>query len=255
MAEKIVTKFNDLSKDEVQDLALCLRSKMYKIVSSTPNQNNVPEGIIDVFCQADTYHFILDDSDANFEYFSLIFASGVNLVLVPIGVYGLSLKHQTYFPLQLNSFGRAFIMTSYQDFCSACGLIDSPQSKEKFQSVLAIREHFIRMIFLYYYNLNDQYNSIMAWSARHPDSPTRKIAEAVKFKRMEVGEQKDKSEVYFKNDFDESAFNYLIQCGARWDTVFYQAQAKSLNAPTTQKKSDVSTNNNLFSFYKTLILS
>jgi hypothetical protein len=226
MEEKIIGKPNDLSIIEFKDLALSLRNGTYSILLSTPTEENMPEGIIKSFTRRDTYQYILDDPEANFECFALAFPSGKTSVVVPIGVYGVTAAHQVYFPLQLSAFGRAFIMMSFDGFNAIYTTNSAGDNKSKFALLLGVREELIERIFHYYYSLDEKFNSVMAWPARNPSSPTRKIAERMLFNRIEFGDINNRSEVYSTKDLWGRELSYLIECSSRWEAAF-EAQHKS----------------------------
>lgn len=115
MGKKVIAKLNDLSVVEFRDLALSLRNCTYSILSSKLTEGNMPEGIIKSFTTREAYRYILDDPEADFECFALAFPSGEASVIIPIGVYGVTAAHQVYFPLQVNSFCRIFIMMSFDE--------------------------------------------------------------------------------------------------------------------------------------------
>lgn len=248
MEEKIIGKPNDLSMIEFQDLALSLRNGAYSILASKPTEDNMPEGIIKAFTRRDTYRYILDDPGADFECFALVFPSGKTSVAVPIGVYGVTAAHQVYFPLQLSAFGRAFIMMSFDGFNAIYTTSSAGDNKSKFARLLRVREEFIKRIFHYYYSLDEALNSVMAWPARNPSSPTRQIAERMLFNRIEFGDINNRSEMYSTKDLWGRELGYLLECSSRWEAVFeaqYKSRSHASNINLSIEK--------LFLFYQVIV--
>lgn len=220
MEEKIIEKLNDLSVTEIKYMALALRSGMYSILST--ERRNL-EGIIQHYITRDTYRYILDDTEADFKCFALAFPSGEMSVVVPMGVYGVTAARQIYFPLILNSIWLGFVTMSFDEFNRIRPTGINVDSRSKFAVLLEVREELIKSIFHYYYNLDDKFDSVMAWGARKPGSPTRKIAERMMFNRIERGDINGRSEMYSKKVF-QGEEGYLIECISRWQTFSNEAQ-------------------------------
>lgn len=123
-------------------------------------------------------------------------------------------------------------MMSFDDFNAIYRTNSNGDNKSKFVLLLGVREELIRRIFHYYYSLGEKFNSVMAWAARNSSSPTRKIAERMMFKRIEIGDINNRSEVYYTRDFQGKEFSYLVECNSRWETVFNEAQSRNLIAST-----------------------
>lgn len=205
------------------------------------------------FTEKHSYRYIFDDPTADFEYFSFEYETNGLSIVIPMGVYGVSMTHKIYFPLQLNSFGRAFIMLSFEGFKEVCEIEDQDEARQKYEKILQVREEFIKRIFLYYYNLSGTFNSIMAWTARGPNSPTRRVAESINFNRMEIGETGSRTEIYFKEGFHEREFDYLAECGSRWDTIFAEMQIKSRLENNINGSGPSDKGKQLLLFYKVIV--
>jgi hypothetical protein len=214
-----------LSNKEIDEFSYCFRIGDYEIITTAPSTTNIPDGIAKCFTDVKFYQLVLDDVEADFNYFSIKYETARGgEIIVPVGVYGISRKFKTRFPLLLSPFWRDFLMMNKSIFCHL-GEIKENQDFY-YTKILDLRKDFIRKIFAYYSLLDSTYCSAMAWELRNERSTTRTIAESLKYNRIEFF----KSEIYSSIVIDCDKWEYLKQCLIDW-IHFDKGELEQTQAP------------------------
>jgi len=206
----------DLSVEGIREFAEVLRTKSYEIITSIPTQENTPE-IHPFYQDRNSYQLIMEDQNARFDYFSIAYRTAENEeVIIPIGVYGISGLHSVRFPLIIENFWQQLLKASKDEFKMVSQIKDDQAADFYYAACVQVRNDFIRSIFKYYYSLNPEYTSVMAWEMRGKNSNTKMISLSEGFEIREGSGCEIHSSVKNQN----SRWTYLSNCYIRWGVFF-----------------------------------
>lgn len=214
-----------LTTREIEEFAGALRNNNYQIVTSLPLVDNEPESLIPNYKNKKTHQRILDDQQADLNYFSIKYTTHLHEdILVPIGVYGISEQWKVRFPLVVNGFWQGFFMGN-KDFFRGIANIDENSCNVYYPRMISLKRELMYKIFEYYYSLDSDYCSAMAWEVRNEKSNTRTIAEALTFQRFE----NNGTEIYSSSTISSGQWKYLIDCRLRWGIIIDDSQQNISN--------------------------
>lgn len=214
-----------LTIQEIEEFANVLRTNNYQIVTSLPSIDNVPESLISHYKNQETHQRILDDQNAAFNFFSIKYTTYLHEdIVVPIGVYGISDYWKVRFPLVVNGFWQGFFMGNKDSF-RAIANIDENNCEVYYSKMISLKKELMYKIFEYYYSLDSNYCSAMAWEIRNEKSNTRTIAESLTFQRLE----NNGTEIYSSSNIAPNKWNYLVDCRLRWGIIIDDSQQNVSN--------------------------
>lgn len=214
--EKIITNSTNLAHGEIEEFAEAFRNDQYEIITVDAVSSYEPELLLDRQKDKLSYAKIFDDQDATLKFFAIRYAGNAGkIVLIPIGVYGVSSRYKLRFPLYLDSFWQSFLWTTKKEFCELCGTTDDEEHDFFFLRLIDLRRAFIQKVFSYYFSIDRHDHSAMVWKLRGKDSNTRRIAEGLGFSRIEHGEH----EVYSSIAFSPDMLAYMDGCLSRKGVV------------------------------------
>ena len=181
----------------------------YDIITLVPSTDNLPESMIENYKSAATHQKILGDPQAYFMVYAIKYANlKGDIIIFPIGIFGVSEARKIRFPLLVNGFWQAILMASKEAFSQFCNKdLDFYYSR-----FVELKRQFMFNVFGYFKTIDNEYNSVMAWPSRGEKSNTRNVAEKLSFRRFEEG----KMDIYSTADVKDAKLNYLSDCVLRW---------------------------------------
>jgi hypothetical protein len=200
----------------LEDFAEAFRTNAYEIITLRPTAENTPESLIDSYHDPLTYGHMFSDPQAVFHFFSLRYRpSGYPPTVIPIGVFGESERRNIRFPLVLNGFWQAFVMSTSDTFSQLSQLAAHPGRDAYYARFSALKKSFIHNAFRYYHCTGPQGGAAMAFELRGAKSNTRSIAESLGFHRQEAHGM----EIYNSVETEPQGWKYLKECTFRWSAL------------------------------------
>jgi hypothetical protein len=210
-----------LFPEQIREFSMAFRTDGYEIITLDPSSGNAPEYMDTRLFDPVTHRRILNDPEAWFDYFAIVYPDRNNdSNIVPIGLYGVSAEHEIRFPLLLNEFWQAFVMTDKDTFRMICGINEADESDFYYLKLIELKRRFISRIFEYYLSIDPLWSAAMAWEIRSKRSNTRNIAESLRFLRVEDRNH----EIYSSIAIPAEKWDYLKKCIIRWGIAVEKAE-------------------------------
>lgn len=213
MEEIIKSKFQDLIDREIIAIARSFRKNNFDITYEQPDPEYLPTGIYNFLLIKEGYQYLFRDPQSYFNCFYLkIIVDNLYKLKLPIGAFGVCPSRKILLPITLSDFISTFLRTDNDSFSSF--IPGEPDHvRLALQKFLQGKQNLITRLFAFYYNVQKEYNSIMAWQIRHKNSATRRFAESQGFFRSEVPEID--TEFYHAHRLDTETLNYIVECSKR----------------------------------------
>lgn len=221
-----------LQDEELLEFIEVFTRNNYEIITLQPTAENVPESLIDSYKDVETHRKILADPAATFSFFSIRYQNAMGEeMLIPAGMFGVSESRKVRFPLLINGFWQMILMGNKDSFSHICDQ-DTDLYYPKF---IELKSQFMKNIFSYYQQIDQENYSVMAWPSRGEKSVTRRISELLGYHRAEEG----KMELYTSAVAEEAKLNYLSDCVLRWGILIDDRQQTlcNVNYPFEQLQS------------------
>lgn len=212
MQTRQISNLRMLSEGEIICLATALMENSYSLTTERPLNHAFPTGVHAHLLKDDTFKYLLDDQYAYFNTYSIqINIDSYNLLVIPVGIYGVSPQHEIRMPIIIGDFITNYIKINEFIISEIVGeKVDNLLGP--FEEIKRSKENLIRNIFGFYRDLKN-YNSIMVWEIRDKSSFTRTCATREKFQRS-VSEELNR-EFYHSHDMSEITFDHLVNSAKR----------------------------------------
>ena len=219
---RIVSNPLSLSTREMNEFFRAFQHSRFRLVTSDPTKENVPDLLSATLQNKESYCMILDDRNASFNYFSIGYRTTMGEdVLIPVGAYGISSQRKVLFPLVINGIWQILLMLDKDTFARGCAIPETEDSHHYYGKLIQWKKQFIQQVFQYYSTLVPGYCSAMAWPARGEKSATRSIAESLAFHRIIFAGGGKEIELYSTMALEEgsSLVKYFKNCLFRWEVI------------------------------------